>query len=63
MKTQRQHKAGTMGARSCRADLSRRSETKAEALRRRGAVCTGEIIRARANGFPPRSFVSGETID
>jgi hypothetical protein len=50
MKAQRQLEAGTMRERACRA----------EAQRRRGAVCTGEIIRARANDFPPRSFVSGK---
>jgi hypothetical protein len=31
-----------------------------EAMRVRGAVCAGELFRARANGFPPRSFVSGK---
>jgi hypothetical protein len=29
-------------------------------MRVRGAVGTGEIFRARANGFPPRPFVSGK---
>jgi hypothetical protein len=29
-------------------------------MRVRGAVCTGEIFRARANGFSPRLFVSGK---
>ena len=50
MKTQRQLEVGTMRVRACRA----------EALHRRGAVCTGEMFRARANGFSPRFFVSGE---
>jgi len=60
MKTQRQLEMGTMRVRACRADLSRRSKTEVDAQRRRGTVCTGEIIRARANGFPSRSFVSGK---
>ena len=33
---------------------------EAETMRVRGAVCADEIIRARANGFSPRSFVSGK---
>jgi hypothetical protein len=33
-------------------------QLEAEAMRVREAVCTDENFRARANGFPPRSFVS-----
>jgi hypothetical protein len=35
-------------------------QLEAEAMRAREAVCAGELFRARANGFPPRSFVSGK---
>jgi hypothetical protein len=35
-------------------------QLEAGTMRERGAVCTGEIFRARANGFSPRSFVSGK---
>jgi len=35
-------------------------QLEVETMRARGAVCAGEMIRARANGFSPRSFVSGK---